>query len=181
MCHLARWCVVTFSLFFSLAVSACLLFPTRERQDSTHSSAAKRKIEATDKELKRTIKLMIARVEKRITVEPFNAVCWRASDDSITEDFSFFGDTPLDPQAPADSKRFHDIINSLRKSVTAEGEEADRMLLALDDLSYALCDHSELIGCYMGVLVGAAMMGASHDKLQAIGQGFFNHYRWDTA
>jgi hypothetical protein len=48
-------------------------------------------------------------------------------------------------------------------------------------LIYALCYHSEMIGSYMGVLIGAAMMGASRDKLQAIGQGIFNHYRWDTA
>lgn len=62
-----------------------------------------------------------------------------------------------------------------------KGEEADQRLLALDDLRYDLCHHSELVSSYMGVLVGAAMMGASREKLQAIGQGIFNHYRWDTA
>ena len=54
-------------------------------------------------------------------------------------------------------------------------------LSALHDLSYSLCYHSEMIGYYMGVLVGAVMMGASHDKLKTIGQGIYNHYRGDTA
>ena len=123
---------------------------------------------------------MIDKVEKRVTLEPFNAICWRSSDEDITTDFTF-GETPLNPQAPADRDRFEEIIDWLRNSVTAKGEEATQMLLTLDDLSCDLCSHSELIASYMGVLMGAAMMGASREKLEAIGQGVFNHYRWDTA
>jgi hypothetical protein len=124
---------------------------------------------------------MVARVEKRVTLEPFNAICWRSSDEDITSDFLFRGDRPLDPQAPVDYARFHDIIDRLRKSVTAKDKEANEMLSALHDLSYNLCFYSEQVGSYMGVLIGAAMMGATHDKLKTIGQGIYNHYRWDTA
>jgi len=143
-------------------------FPKRER------------LKLTDRELKRTISAMIDQVEKRFTVEPFNAVVYRSSDNSITTDF-IFGDTPLEPQAPVDRDRFHEIIDFLRNSVTSKDEETDRLLLALDDLTWDSCYYSEIIGFYMGVLMGAAMMGASHDKLKTIGQGIYNHYRWDTA
>jgi hypothetical protein len=69
----------------------------KEQKSAKFERFPKRKLKATNKELKRTIRLMVDRVQKRVTVEPFNAICWRASDDSITSDFLFWGDTPLDP------------------------------------------------------------------------------------
>jgi len=65
--------------------------------------------------------------------------------------------------------------------VTGKDEEAAKLLVKLDNLSYTLSSHRELVGTYMGVLIGAAMMGATRDKLKTIGQGIYNHYRWDTA
>lgn len=61
----------------------------KEQKSAKFERFPKRKLKATNKELKRTIRLMVDRVQKRVTVEPFNAICWRASDDSITSDFLF--------------------------------------------------------------------------------------------
>src|SRR6266478_6487017 len=106
---------------------------TKSTSDNGSQRKKQRKLEATDKQLKQTITAMINRVEKRVTLEPFNAFAWRSSDEDITYDFTD-GDMPLYPEMTVDNKRFNEIVDRLSKSPEIVGE--------ISDLKSRLCDYN---------------------------------------
>jgi hypothetical protein len=95
---------------------------------------------------------------------------------ALTDCFSAYGTTPLNQTFAAEFKRYqHYVERVLRQARKTQNKELERVGIDLRENQMMLSMRGETVGYYIGVLVGAFMMGASREKLDIIGDGIYHH------
>jgi hypothetical protein len=80
------------------------------------------------------------------------------------------GDEPLLPEIIKDQEKFDEALDSLDELVPNENKEACKAWSDLDTLRNVIARNCGEVGYFIGVLMGAKLMGATHEQLEQFGR-----------
>jgi hypothetical protein len=116
---------------------------------------------------------IIEEVEHYWLTHPFDAISLQgAYTENPVELYKFSrGDHALIPSLVKDQERYEQCLHILGNLFSVENKEANKAWDDLDSLRTQIARDCEHIGYYVGVIMGARLMGAAHAQLEQLGDG----------
>jgi hypothetical protein len=138
---------------------------------------AEPRVSATEKGLQESIKAIIDEVDGYYLTHAFEA----GSEGQTLDVHSFTrGDHAISPQVLANAKRFDELCDTILEAIPNVDEKVRYAISRLDELYTSLGTSCERGGYYIGVLLGARLMGASRDELERLGDGLYRHLKFQA-
>jgi len=125
----------------------------------------------------RKIEAMIDEVEQYWQTHMFDAISSQASYSEQPVDIYKFsrGDQALIPSTVADDRRFDKALDTLARRLPDADKEADAAWHDLDSMRTAIARKCEHVGYFVGILMGAKLMGATRLQLEQFGVALDKH------